>query len=107
MPIPKHHEIRIPVLNYLKENGPAGNNEMRGTLISQFRLSPDEVSQMYESGNGPVFKDRISWAITYLKMAGLITPVARSKYAITPKGEELLKTPERINAYIDEQQAIK
>lgn len=107
MPIPKHTEIRIPVLEFLKKNGSAGSKEMVVPLSEFFRLNQEEVNQMYESGNGPVFKDRISWALTYLKMAGLIEPKKRGLYVITQKGNELLATPEKIDDYIDEQQRLK
>jgi restriction system protein len=105
MPIPKHNEIRIPVLEYLRTNGPAGSKEMVGPLSLVFKLTSEEVNQMYDSGNGPVFKDRISWAITYLKMAGLISPLKRATYEITPKGIDILKTPRAVDQYIDEQYA--
>jgi restriction system protein len=107
MPIPKHNEIRVPVLGYLKNHGPSGSKDMVSPLSITFKLTSDEVNQMYESGNGPIFKDRISWAITYLKMAGLINPLKRGMYEITPKGSELLATPEKIDQYIDEQYALR
>lgn len=107
MPIPKHNEIRIPVLELLKKNGSAGSKEMVWPLSDYFKLSQEEISQMYESGNGPVFKDRISWALTFLKMAGLIEAQKSGFYVITQKGIELLATPEMVDNYIDEQQRIK
>ncbi len=107
MPIPKHHEIRVPVLEYLKKNGPSGSKDMVSPLSSSFQLNEEEITRMYESGNGPIFKDRISWAITYLKMAGLINPLKRGLYEITPKGIEMLDTPNNVDAYIEEQQKLK
>jgi restriction system protein len=50
MPIPKHNEIRIPVLEFLKKNASAGSKEMAGPLSEFFGLSPEEVNQMYEFG---------------------------------------------------------
>ncbi len=107
MPIPKHNEIRVPVLEYLKTHGSAGAKDMVGPLSQFFNLSPEEVSQMYESGKGLVFKDRIAWALTYLKMAGLVNVLHRGVYEITPKGIVLLGTPQKVDQYIDEQYAIR
>lgn len=107
MPIPKHTEIRVKVLEYLKANGASSSKQMIGPLSEAFKLTPDEVIQMYESGKGPVFKARISWAITYLGFADLISRPKRGLCDITPKGIEMLKSPEKIDAYIDEQYALR
>lgn len=106
MSIPKHNEIRIPVLEFLKKNGASGSKQLLEPLAKHFHLSDEEVNQLYESGNGFIFKSRISWALSYLKMAGLVEPPAKGLHAITAKGLELLQTPERIEAYIDEQQVL-
>jgi restriction system protein len=107
MPIPKHNEIRIPVLEYLKSKGPASTKQMIEPLSHYFKLTDEEVNQMYESGNGPVFKDRISWAITYLGFTDLISKVKRGFYSITPKGIEMLRTPDKIDGYIDKMHALR
>lgn len=101
MPIPKHFELRIPVLMYLKTHGAAGSKNMELPLSKQFGLTIEEVNQMYESGNGPVFKDRISWALTYLGIADLVKRIGRGLYELTPQGRNLLNTPDLINEYIE------
>ena len=58
--------------------------------------------EMYSSGNGPVFYDRISWALSYLNMAGLVQKPKRGYYQITDIGLNLLNTPNKINDYIAE-----
>lgn len=105
MPIPKHNELRLPVLQFLKAHGAAGSKDMVEPLSKRLGLSDEEVEQMYPSGNGPVFKDRISWALTYLALTDLITRPRRALYEISPKGIQMLSTPEKIDAYIDEQMA--
>jgi restriction system protein len=55
---------------------------------------------MYDSGNGPVFYDRISWALSYLNMAGLTKKPKRAHYEITEEGIKLLATPDKVNDYI-------
>lgn len=102
MSIPKHYELRVPVLNYLSEHGAAGSKTMEQPLAAQLNLTEEEVAQMYESGNGPVFKDRISWALTYLGIADLVKRVDRGLYQLTPQGIKLLETPDKVNEYIEE-----
>lgn len=107
MPIPKHNEIRVPVLEFLKKYGPSVSKDMIGPLSEHFKLSPEELNQMYESGNGPVFKDRISWALTYLGFTDLVIRPKRGLYQISPKGIEMLKTPQEIDAYIEKAEALR
>ena len=71
MSIPIHHEIRKPALELLKNNDVIKLKEFEQPLSKLFNLAQDELSEMYDSGNGPVFYDRISWALSYLNMAGL------------------------------------
>jgi restriction system protein len=101
MSIPKHNEIRIPVLNFLKEHGDSSSKDMLMSLSKHFGLSEEELTQMYESGNGPIFKDRISWALTYLGFTDLIERPKRGIYRISQKGLDMLLTPEKIDVYVD------
>lgn len=101
MPIPIHHEIRKPALELLKHNDVIKLKEFEQPLSKLFNLTQDEMSEMYNSGNGPVFYDRIAWALSYLNMAGLVQKPKRGYYQITPKGLELLQTPDKINEYIN------
>lgn len=107
MPIPKHNELRVPVLEYLKNNGASTSKNMVRPLSQILGLTEEEINQLYASGNGPIFKDRISWALTYLGLSGLITKLSRGIYEINPKGIELLKTPNKIDNYIDSKMAIR
>jgi restriction system protein len=101
MAIPKHDEIRIPAMKLIQEHGTRRVKDFATPLAAHFNLTDDEFTQIYESGNGPVFYDRINWAISYLSMSGLIVKPKRGVCELSEKGLELLKTPEKINNYID------
>lgn len=103
MTIPKHDDIRVPALKLLTEHDSLKLNEFEAPLARQFSLSDDELSQEYESGNGKIFYDRISWALSYMNMAGLVQKPKRGTYQISDVGKEKLITPERINAFIEAQ----
>jgi restriction system protein len=107
MPIPKHNELRVPVLEYLRNRGASSSKEMVTPLSQTLNLTEEEVNQMYASGNGPIFKDRISWALTYLGLSGLINKLGRGVYEISQKGKEMLNTPVKIDSYIDSQMALR
>lgn len=100
MGIPKHDEIRVPAMDLLMKNGTMKLKDFIEPLANHFKLTEDEVSEMYASGNGYIFYDRISWALSYLNMAGLLEKPKRGVYQINQKGLELLKTPEKINDYV-------
>ncbi len=103
MTIPKHDDIRIPALKLLTENDSLKLNEFEPPLGRKFGLSEDELSQEYESGNGKIFYDRISWALSYMNMAGLVQKPKRGTYQISDMGKKQLKSPENINAFIEAQ----
>ena len=101
MAIPKYDELQIPVMELLKENTTMRSKEFEEPLANKFNLSADEVAKMYDSGNGQVFYDRISWAISYLTMSGIITKPKRGVCELSEVGINLLKTPKDIIPFID------
>ena len=53
---------------------------------------------MLPSGAQTVFKNRVAWAKTYLKKAGLIDSPARATIEITDAGRQVLKdNPDKID----------
>ena len=103
MPIPKHDELRIPLMDLLKSKGEMKLRELIDPLALHFKLTDEDVNTMYSSGNGHVFYDRVSWAASYLNMAGLLEKPKRGVYIINEKGLELLRTPEKVDKYIADQ----
>lgn len=102
MSIPIHDEIRVPALRLLKEKGILKLKEFEAPLAKEFNLTDDELILMYESGNGRVFYDRVSWALSYLNMVGLTKKPQRGYYEITEEGIRILNTPDKVNDYIAE-----
>ncbi len=47
---------------------------------------------MLPSGQQEVFTNRVAWAKTHLRMAGLLEATARGVFKITPRGQQLLQT---------------
>ncbi|BBB29877.1 winged helix-turn-helix domain-containing protein [Neptunomonas japonica] len=50
------------------------------------------ISKEYDSGNGTVFLDRISWALSYLTNSGLTERPRRGVYKLTEKAKDFLDT---------------
>ena len=101
MAIPKHDELRVPVMELLMQNDTLRLKDLIEPLAKRFHLTEEEVSEMYPSGNGHIFYDRISWALSYLNMAGVLDKPKRGVYKINETGIELLKTPTQVDSFIE------
>lgn len=100
MTIPKHDYIRIHALKHLAGNGDVKLKEFEKPLAQQFNLTDEEFSQMYDSGKGPVFYDRVAWALSYLSMAKLVDKPKRGVYRINKLGLDMLTQPEELEGFI-------
>ncbi len=89
--IPKYEEIMLPLLKYLSDGKEHSLDETVEALAEHFRLSDEELRELLPSGRQPVFRNRVGWARTYMKKAGLLTSPKRAFFKITKKGFELLK----------------
>jgi restriction system protein len=101
MAIPKYDEIQLPALKLLSDGNELKSNDFVTPLAKTFKLTDEEVNQVYESKNGHVFKDRINWALSYLNMAGLVRKPKRGVFQINDEGLKLLSNPEKFREYID------
>ena len=62
-----------------------------GDLANEFGLSDEErYHKMNNAGRQPLFNNRVGWAQTYLKKAGLLEAPRRGLYRITPRGLDVL-----------------
>lgn len=69
-----------------------------------FNISDEEKQEWLPSGSARVLDNRVGWASTYLKKAGLLESPRRSYFRITPLGLKVLKTnPDRIDIKFLEQ----
>lgn len=63
-----------------------------------FQLSDEERAEKLPSGKQPVIRNRVAWARTYMKKAGLLTAPGRSQLQITERGIKALQDcPERVD----------
>ena len=102
--IPTFQQIRTQVLRTLNAGGVMRAKDLRTPLAKHFNLTDEELNTKYDSGNGEIFLDRISWALSYLFMAKLAEKPRRGDYTISQKGKELVAscTDEEINKYIND-----
>jgi len=97
MPIPDYQRIMLPLLTVLADKKEHRTKEVIETLGKKFNLSDDEKSKLLDGGQ-PVVNNRVGWARTYLKKAGLLDNPKRGYLYITERGTEVLvNDPQSIN----------
>lgn len=89
--IPTYEEIMLPFLQVLADEKEHSLTEAHDRLAKHFKLKERDVNKLLPSGQQPVFRNRIGWARTYLKKAGLLTSPKRAHFIITKRGADLLK----------------
>ncbi|MCX7834234.1 MAG: restriction endonuclease [Ignavibacteria bacterium] len=104
MPIPDFQSIMLPLLKFASDRKEHSNRESIDYLANYFELNEEDRKKILPSGQQYVFDNRVGWARTFLKKAGLLESTRRSYIQITEKGiEELNKNPEKINVKYLEQ----
>lgn len=91
MPIPDYQTIMLPLLQLLADKREYIFKEIVTVLGKQFKLSDQELSELLPSGQSLLFANRVGWARTYLKKAGLIDAPKRGMVSITERGLKVLK----------------
>ncbi len=61
-------------------------------MATRFRLSPQERAEMLPSGTQTLFSNRVAWAKTHLKAAGLLLNPNRGKVTLSDEGKRVLAT---------------
>ena len=99
MAIPDYQTLMLPVLKLASDGKEHKFSQAVEELANEFRLTTEERNELLPSGSQAVFNNRVGWARSYLKQAGLLASPKRGIFTITPKGTDLLSTnPTRINA---------
>jgi restriction system protein len=98
MPVPDYQSIMLPFLKFAEDGKEHSKREALDKLTDYFKLSESELRELLPSGKQEIFDNRVGWARTYLKKAGLIETTRRGYFCITEKGQELLEqNPDKIN----------
>jgi restriction system protein len=109
MSIPDYQTIMLPLLQLAADGREHTKRETVSALADQFQLTEAERGTLLPSGRQGLFDNRVGWARTYLKQAGLLVPVRRGVFTITDQGLALLsRNPNRIdNDILDEYPAFR
>jgi mrr restriction endonuclease len=104
MAVPKYDELMKPLLIAVSDGETYKMKNVTALLAEQLNLSSDDLAEMLPSGRQTVFKNRVGWAKTYLKKAGLLDSPARATIVITNAGKQVVAdNPEKIDSKYLEQ----
>ncbi|MBK0329499.1 restriction endonuclease [Rhodobacteraceae bacterium F11138] len=89
MSIPDYQTFMLPVLRKAA-GGEVKISSVIEELSDEFGLSEDEKAELLPSGKQTVVANRIHWAKTYLKQAGLVDATRRGHFVISERGRAVL-----------------
>jgi len=106
----------LPFLTILGDGKEHTTVETNQSLATLFGLTDEEQNVFLPSGVAKTFPNRVAWAKSHFKMAGLLENIKRSSFKITDQGKKLLsenhseinlRTLKTIPAYLERTGRIK
>lgn len=91
MTVPDFQSVMLPLLKILGDGEEHRLHEVISTLADQFDLTDGEKRELLPSGRQAKFDNRVAWARTYMKKAGLLESTGRSKFRISDRGLAVLR----------------
>ena len=103
MAIPDYQSIMLPLLEYIRDQKEHSLRQTISGLADYFGLSKDERRELLPSGQQAILDNRVAWAKTYLKKAGLLEATRRGFFKISDRGLSVLQqNPTKIdNRFLD------
>ena len=90
---PKVEDFYVPTLKALRDlGGSASIDELQDRLVRTERITQEQLDQTYPTSGAQIVPDRMSWARTYLKIAGLVTSGGRGIWVLTDEGRQAAET---------------
>lgn len=90
MAIPDFQCFLLSVLSVAGDGQEHTKQELLPKLAADWGLSADDLAIMLPSGKQNTFDNRVSWAKTFLKQAGLLEYPRRGVFRITTRGQQVL-----------------
>jgi restriction system protein len=86
-----------PALSALADGGDHSLAELRAVLAERLALTEEDLRVRTASGS-PLLADRLSWAVTYMSQAGLVSRPKRGVVRITGRGRKVVaEHPDRVD----------
>lgn len=97
--IPDYQTLMLPLLRLLSDRQEYKYRDIIEAMALEFKITDEERKELLASGAQAIFDNRVGWAKTYLKKAGLLDSPKRGTFVISDIGlETMKKNPARIDA---------
>jgi restriction system protein len=104
MAIPDYQSIMMPLLKLASDGQEHFLRDAIEALADEFSLTDEERKELLPSGRQAIFTNRVAWARTYLKEAGLLETTRRAHFRITDRGRQVLaQKPSKVDVKYLEQ----
>jgi len=80
----------LPLLQFAQDGKPHSVSDAMEYLASHFKLTENDKKELLPSGTQYRFDNRVAWARSYLKQAGLLENPLRGTFQITQRGKKAL-----------------
>ena len=110
MAVPDFQSLMLPVLSLLGDGIVRRPQQVSDEVAAKLGLAVGDMDELLPSGKQSRYRNRILWALHYLKRATVVASPARGQYVITDRGRALLaekpsaigmKTLERYPEYVE------
>jgi restriction system protein len=96
--IPDYQTLMLPLMRLAEDGEEHPMRDAFEVIAVQFRLTEEQLRELLPSGRQTTFENRVGWAKTYLKKAGLLDSPRRGYFQITQRGRHVLsQDPTRID----------
>ena len=89
--IPDYQTLMLPILRIVSDGQEHKYRDLIESLATEFHVTDLERKELLASGNQAIFDNRVGWAKTYLKKAGLLNSPKRAIFVISDIGIETIK----------------
>ena len=98
MAIPDFQSVMLPLVKILGDGQERTMREVTDQLAESFHLTDQEREELLPSGQQSIFSNRVAWAKSHLKAAGLLENPVRGRVRISDLGRNVLaEKPPAIN----------
>ncbi len=91
MAIPDFQTIMLPLLKLSADQQEHSLSQVVETLAQEFHLSETERKELLPSGQQTYLANRVGWALTHMKKAGLFEYTGRGRFMLTARGVSALR----------------
>jgi restriction system protein len=98
MAIPDFQSVMLPLIKILGDGQERTMRQVTDMLAESFHLTEQEREELLPSGQQSIFSNRVAWAKSHLKAAGLLENPVRGRVWISDLGRKVLEEhPPAIN----------